>query len=137
MSSASLQVAGILFIAVPTIAFGGYSLMRFIEKREPGYLDNPLRRAFFVAGHAHAGVLVLLALIAMRYVDDADLGNRAKSLTRTLLAITPVLMSAGFFLSMASPASTKPNRLVWLVYAGAFCLVAGTVTLGIGLVRAS
>ena len=136
MSTASLQTAGVLFVVVPTIAYGGYSLLRFIAKRVPGYLDNPVRRALFIAGHAHAGVLVLLALVGLLYVDDADLSSGAKSLVRNTLAAAPILMSAGFFLSIVSPKATQPGRLIALVYLGAASLAVGTVTLGVGLLRA-
>jgi hypothetical protein len=61
VSDASRQLAGILLLAVPTIEFGGWSLLRMIARRIPGYLDNPVRQNLFRAGHAHASVLVLLA----------------------------------------------------------------------------
>ena len=136
MSNASLQTAGVLFVVVPTIAYGGYSLLRFIAKRVPGYLDNPVRRALFIAGHAHAGVLVLLALVGLLYVDDADLSSGARSLVCNTLAAAPILISAGFFLSIVSPKATQPGRLIALVYLGAASLAVGTVTLGVGLLRA-
>ena len=136
MSNASLQTAAILLIVVPTIEYGGYSLLRFITGRIPGYLDNPARRALFVAGHAHAGVLVLLALVGLLYVDSADLPAGAKTLVRNTLAAAPILMSAGFFLSIVSPQATRPGRLIALVYLGAVSLAVGTITLGVGLLRA-
>ena len=40
----------------------GVSLLGFISRRSPGYLDNPVRQKLFRAGHAHAGVLIILAL---------------------------------------------------------------------------
>lgn len=46
-------------------------------------------------------------------------------------------MFAGFFLSIASPRATRPNRLIVLVYLGAVSLTVGTVTLDVGLLRAS
>src|SRR5918999_6025400 len=112
MSNASLQTAAILLLVVPTIQFGGYSLLRFLTKDIPGYRDNPVRRALFVAGHAHAGVLVLLALVALLYVDQADLSSGARTLVRDSIALAPILMSAGFFLSIASPKATKPGPLI-------------------------
>jgi hypothetical protein len=54
MESASLRVAAILFLAVFTIEFGGLSLLRMIQLRDPGYMENPVRRKLFRAGHAHA-----------------------------------------------------------------------------------
>lgn len=137
MSGESLQVAGVLLVVVPTIEFGGYSLLSFLRKRDPGYLDNPVRRGLFTAGHAHAGVLVLLALIGLLYVDNADLSDGAKDLVRWTLPAAPILMPTGFFLSIVSPRATKPNGLIYLVYLGALSLAVGTVTLGVGLLRAS
>jgi hypothetical protein len=137
MSDSSLQVAGILFVLIPTVGIGGYSLLFHITRRMPGYMDNPTRRAFFIAGHAHAGVWIILALVALRYVDGADLGDGWKSLVRSTLAFAPIVMSAGFFLSMASPKATEPNKLIILIYIGAILLVIGTLTLGVGLIRAS
>jgi hypothetical protein len=136
MSDASLQVAGIIFVVVPTIEFGGYSLLRFLTRNEPGYLDNRTRRALFTAGHAHAGVLVLMALVGLLYVDQADLSDGARNLVRTSMALAPILMPLGFFLSIASPRATRPNRLIGLVYAGAASLAIGAVTLGVGVLRA-
>jgi hypothetical protein len=135
MSNESRQIAGILLIVVPTIEYGGYTLLRFLTKRAPGYLDNPVRRALFTAGHAHAGVLVLLALVGLLYVDGANLSAGAKSFVRNSLALAPILVSAGFFLSIASPRATRAGRPIVLVYLGALSLAVGAITLGIGLLR--
>lgn len=137
MSDASLRLAGILMIVIPTIEFGGYSLLRYLTRHQVGYMDNPVRRALFTAGHAHAGVLVTLALLALLFVDRAHLGDGAKAFVRNAVALAPILVSAGFFLSIVSPTATRPNRLIVLVYAGALALAAGTVTLGVGLIRAA
>lgn len=137
MSDASLQAAGVIFAVVFTIEIGGLSLIIHLTRRMPGYLDHPLRRAFFVAGHAHAGVLVILALVGLLYVDRADLSDDPKWLVRTTLTAAPILMSAGFFLSIASPRAERPNRLITLVYLGGLSLFVGTLTLGIGLLRAA
>ncbi|CAN5455124.1 hypothetical protein BH24DEI1_BH24DEI1_17820 [soil metagenome] len=136
MSPASMRIAGVLFVLVPTIAFGGASLLWMIRSRLPGYLDNPLRQALFRAGHAHAGVLVMLALVGLLYVDGAALAPAAKRLVRSSLAFAPILVSAGFFLSVASPRATRPGKLIGLVYLGFALLTVGTVTLGVGMLRA-
>ncbi|MGH2694237.1 MAG: hypothetical protein ACRDJJ_05405 [Actinomycetota bacterium] len=135
MSEQSLDIAGVLLITVPTIEFGGVSLLGFIRRRTPGYLDNPVRQDLFRAGHAHAGVLVILALLGLLYVDQADLGSGVKDLVRTCLVAAPILIPAGMFFSVASPRATSPNRLIALVYVGAAALAVGAVTLGVGLLR--
>jgi hypothetical protein len=133
MSDASKQLAGILFVLVPTVEFGGWSLLRMIAKRIPGYLDNPVRQNLFRAGHAHAGVLLLLALTGILYVDQSDLSGGVKPLVRTGLALAPILMPAGFFLSVLRPDADRPNRLIVLVYLGALSLAVSAVTLGLSL----
>ena len=136
MSDESLHVAGVLLITVPTIAFGGVRLLRAIWAKEEGYLDNPVRQNFWRAGHAHAGVLVILALLGMLYVDQAGLSEGLAWLVRLLLVIPPILMPLGFFLSVASPRADKPNALAYLIPLGGLSLSVGTLALGIGLVGA-
>jgi hypothetical protein len=87
-------------------------------------------------GHAHAGVLIILALVGLLDVDQADLGDGLKQLVRWCLAAAPILMPLGFFLSVTSPRAERPNRMIWCTYAGGLLLAVGTVTLGIGLLRA-
>ena len=73
MSSASQIMAGILLITVLAVEFGGLALLTMLTRRIPGYLDNPLRQNMFRAGHAHAGVWVVFALVALLWVDQTDL----------------------------------------------------------------
>ena len=134
MSEASIRIAGILLITLPTIAFGGAALLRAIYRREEGYLDNPVRQNLWRAGHAHAGVLVILALLGMLYVDRAGLSEGLAWATRLLLVVPPILMPLGFFLSTASPRTEKPSALIALVPLGGVLLAAGALILGIGLV---
>jgi hypothetical protein len=136
MAAASIRTAGVFLVLVPTVAYGGVSLLGFISRRSPGYLDNPVRQNLFRAGHAHAGVLIILALVGLLYVDQADLGDGLKQLVRWCLAAAPVLMPLGFFLSVASPRAERPNRMILFTYAGGLLLAVGTLTLGIGLLRA-
>src|SRR5690606_777838 len=134
MSPASLTMAGTLLITVPAVAYGGVTLLRFLMRYVPGYLDNPLRRGLSRAGHAHAGVLVLFSLVAMLYVDQADLSESVRTLVRLSIVAAPILMPLGLFLSVVRPGDTKPNGLIALTFLGGASLAAGTLTLGIGLV---
>ncbi|MDQ4143933.1 MAG: hypothetical protein M3198_09365 [Actinomycetota bacterium] len=134
MSEESLRTAGILLMTVPAVAFGGVTLLRLIWGRRPGYLDNPVRQNLWRAGHAHAGVLVILALIGMLYIDQAGFSSSLSQLVRFLLVVPPILMPLGFFLSVASPRSERPNALLYLVPVGGLALSVGAVTLGIGLI---
>jgi hypothetical protein len=86
MSTDSVRFAGVVLITVPAIAFGGVRLLRMIFRREPGYLDNPVRQNLWRAGHAHAGVLVILTLVGLLLVDRADLSSGLQWLVRRLAA---------------------------------------------------
>ncbi|MEV0147576.1 MULTISPECIES: hypothetical protein [unclassified Nonomuraea] len=133
MSPASLTMAGVLLITVPTIAFGGVTLLKFLMRGVPGYVDNPVRRGLWRAGHAHAGVLVLFSLVAMLYVDQTGLPEGLKWLVRVLIVAAPILMPLGFFLSVIRPSDTKPSRLIGLTFAGGAGLAVGALALGVGL----
>ncbi|MEW9529602.1 hypothetical protein [Microbispora sp. NPDC049125] len=133
MSPASMSTAGVLLVTVTGVGFGGLTLLNAILRKVPGYLDNPVRRGLWRAGHAHAGVLVLFSLVALLYIDQADLSDGMRSLTRTLIVAAPILMPLGFFLSVVRPSDTKPNRLILLTVLGGVCLAAGTMILGISL----
>ena len=135
MSVASRRLAGALLILLPTVVFGGTSLLTLLIS-DPAYQANPLRQDLWRAGHAHAGVLLLLSLIALRYVDEAVLGPRARSVARHAIPAAAVLLPSAFFLSVLSPDATAPNALISLAYVGAVVLGIGLLTLGVGLVRA-
>jgi hypothetical protein len=74
MTYASRLLAGILLIVLPTVMIGGVSILSLIIG-DPTYTENPLRQDLWRAGHAHAGVWLILALVAFRYVDEANLSN--------------------------------------------------------------
>jgi hypothetical protein len=134
MSHESRRVAGILLIVLPTVAFGGVSLLRMLIG-DPEYMENPLRQDLWRAGHAHAGVLLLLSLIALRYVDEANLSGRMKAFVRSTIPLSAILLPVAFFLSVLSPDAEEPNALINLAYLGAISLMAGVLVLGIGLIR--
>lgn len=115
--------------------YGGVTLLTMLIS-DPAYAANPLRQDLWRAGHAHAGVLLVLALVALRYVDEANLGRASKAVARMAIPIAAILMPAGFFLSVLSPDAERPNALIALTYVGAIVLATGVVVLGIGLLRA-
>jgi hypothetical protein len=133
MSDASRILAAILLIAVPTVEFGGLALLGMLTRRTPGYLDNPLRQNMFRAGHAHAGVWLVFALVALLWVDQTDLGEPLKWVIRLAFVAAPILMPLGFFLSVTQPDAQRPNRVIALVYVAGLALGVGAVTLGVGL----
>ena len=131
------MIAGILLIILPTVMYGGISLLSLLSGSASGYGDNPLRHDLWRAGHAHAGVYLVLSLVMLRYVDEAELSPFWRWLARTGAPIAAILIPAAFFLSVASPKATEPNSLIYLAYVGALFLAAGVLSLGVGLIRAA
>ena len=134
MSPQSRRLAGILLIVLPTVMYGGVSLL-YLLYNDPQYMQNALRQNLFRAGHAHAGVLLILSLVALRYVDEANLSNTWKNVARNFIPSAAILMPAGFFFSVLKPDATEPNSLIYLTYAGAIVLATGVLVLGIGLIK--
>ena len=135
MTREARTMTGIILITVPTIQYGGYFLLTSLMDRSSRYMDNPLRQNFFRAGHAHAGVIVILSLICQVLADAATLPTALLWLARIGVPAAAILIPLGFFLSMPSPSTTAPNRFVSFIYAGALLLAVSVVTLGIGLLR--
>jgi hypothetical protein len=75
MTREARLMCGIILITVPTIQYGGYFLLTQLMNKSSGYMDNPLRQNFFRAGHAHAGVIVILSLICQLLADNAGLSG--------------------------------------------------------------
>ena len=132
MSTESLSSAGTLLIILPTVIFSGVSILTLLI-RDPRYRQNPLRQQLWRAGHAHAGVLLVLSLVALLYVDQTDLSAAWKQVVRSSIPASAILLPVAFFLSVLSPTATKPNALIYLAYAGAAVLSFGLVVLGVGL----
>ncbi|MGA9968263.1 MAG: hypothetical protein WBQ10_23895 [Terriglobales bacterium] len=137
MSRESRMLAGTLLVVLPTVMFGGLSLLSFLTRNSPGYTDNPLRHDLWRAGHAHAGVYLVLSLVMLRYVDEAVLSPFWKWIARTGAPIAAILIPAAFFLSVVSPTATEPNGLMNLAYIGAIFLAVAVLSLGVGLLRAA
>lgn len=135
MTREARTMAGIILLTVPTIQYGGYFLLTSLTHRSSGYMENALRQNFFRAGHAHAGVFVILALVCQILADSANLPVPWLWLARIGVPLAAILIPMGFFLSMTSPAAGEPNAWMGLIYVGAVALAASVLTLGIGLLR--
>lgn len=135
MTREARTMVGIILLTVPTIQYGGYFLLTSLIDRNSHYMDNALRQNFFRAGHAHAGVFVIFALVCQILADSATLPPSLLWLARIGVPLAAILIPAGFFLSMTSPTATQPNGLIALIYVGIISLAASVVTLGIGLLR--
>jgi hypothetical protein len=130
LSDATRIAIGLIVLTVPTIQFGGYFLLTQMGKSK--VIRTELQRSYYRAGHAHAGVLVLLALFAQLTIEATKLSDTVQLLIRVGFAISPILISAGFF-GGAPQEGIKPTRLIRLIHLGGILLAASLLGLGLGL----
>jgi len=134
MSPQSRLVAGIVLIVVPTVEIGGASILSLLIS-DPSYAQNDLRQDLWRAGHAHAGVWLVLSLVTLRYVDEATLSEGMRWVVRLAFPVAAILVSLAFFLSALSPETTEPNSLIYLAYVAGVVLGVGLLALAGGLIR--
>jgi hypothetical protein len=133
LSHNSRTTAGILLLTVLAVEWGGLVVLRIVRRMQPA---TEFQKSFARAGHAHAGVFVVFALVAQILADSAHLRGAANVLARDGIWAAAILFPAGFFLSSAGSGVTQPNRLIALLYLGVLALTAGVLALGIGLLTA-
>lgn len=132
LSTADTISAGVVLLVVVTIAYGGTFLLRVVTGAVP---VNDLQKSFFRAGHAHAGVLVILGLVVMMLTSTAGVPGWSSSLGSGVLWAA-ILMPAGFFLSVIGKDPKKPSKVIALLWLGVASLTVGLVSAGIGLIIA-
>lgn len=133
MSDATRLLSGILLLSLVTVETGGLYLIRLVQGAAPA---TPFQLGFARAGHAHAGVLLILSLTALLYTDAAHLSAPWDWLARLGVPVAALLMPAGFFAASTGEGRTSPSRFIALVYFGGVALAAGLTSLGIGLLTA-
>lgn len=135
MSEITQLMCGAILLSVPTIEYGGYFLFTVLAGKYDKMELTDFQKSMFRAGHAHAGVLVILALIAQILADYASLTQSLEWIARVGFPVSALLVSGGFFGAAGYKGAMKPGKLVILLYAGIFLLAASLIILGIGLIR--
>jgi hypothetical protein len=133
LSADARFTAGILIVALVAVESGGLYMLSIHRGRVP---VTPFQLSFARAGHAHAGVLVTLSLVAQLFADAAAMTGPLATVARDGIPVAAILMPAGFFFSSAGAGRTQPSRWIWLVYAGGLSLAAGAIVLGGNLLLA-
>lgn len=133
LSESSRVLAGILLLSLVTVESGGALMFAIVTRRRE---VTPIQETFFRAGHAHAGVLLILGLVAQVLVDATDLSGLPEWVARAFVPASALLMPGGFFLSVLASGRTEPGRPVVLVPVGAVVLAVGLITLAVGLLTA-
>src|SRR4051812_15967595 len=95
LSRESRRIAGVLLLSIVAVESGGYYLARVASGARQ---LTDFQKAFSRAGHAHAGMLVTLALVCVILADAAGLSGRLGYLARLGVPYAAILMPLGFFL---------------------------------------
>src|SRR5437763_5176122 len=109
LSADSRSTAGVLLLTIVAIEYGGWLMLRIVRGRQP---VTAFQQAFFRAGHAHAGVLVILSLVGQILVDAAHMSGLFAFFARNGIWAAAILMPAGFFFAAAGKGATMPNRFI-------------------------
>ena len=133
MSPDTKITCGVILLTVPTIMYGGYFLLTILSGRQKLALTD-FQKSMFRAGHAHAGVLVILALVAEILFDFAHIHPILEKIGRIGFPLAAILISGGFFAGAAGKAIVKPTRGIAILYTGIVILTISLIILGIGLI---
>lgn len=134
LSREARVVSGIILLTVPTIMYGGLTLLGILTGGIAGLAPAGLtldetQWSLFRAGHAHAGVWVILSLVIQVLLDAATLSSPMKWLARLAAPAGAIGISGGFFGVAFFPA------FQWLLYLGALSMAVAVLLAGVGLLR--
>jgi fucose 4-O-acetylase-like acetyltransferase len=123
-----LPVISLLLLV--SVEYGGWSLLGFLTGR--GQLGE-FREQFFRAGHAHAGVLLVLSLVYFLYLDRTGYSTGVQWLAGLLLLLGIMAQSGGFFIHLALGQKNRSSLGTIVTRTGALLLAAALIVLAIGL----
>jgi hypothetical protein len=125
----------IALLSIVTVEYGGWALLSFTSSRR-GQLSD-FQTQFFRAGHAHAGVLLVLSLVYFLYLSSrTDFAEGTQWVAGAILLAGVLAQSGGFFLHMAVGAAGRGSVGTRLTRTGALLIATALVFLVVGIARA-
>lgn len=124
-------LAFVLF-AIVTVEAGGWALLSFLTSQNS---LTEFEEQFFRAGHGHAGVLLILALVFLLIMERTRFTERTQLwLSLTFLAGI-LVQSGGFFVHMLVGEEGAASIGTLMTRSGAVLLAVGLASLGVGVLR--
>jgi len=120
----------ISWFSLPTVMFGGFSLLRLLTK---GSALTPFQITYFRAGHAHAGVLLMMSLLFYRYLVETTYSENSMLALCVMIVVGILAQSGGFFLHMMLGREGERPPGTLLTFIGAAILAVTTLALAFGL----
>lgn len=129
-------MSGITILIVPTIMYGGWTLLGILTHGGVGAAQGGLKLdetqwALWRAGHAHAGVWTLLSILLQVLLDSTRLSRGLTWLARLCAPLSAVAFSGALFGLAFS------NSFSVLLYLGVVLMLIALITTGVGLLRGS
>ena len=137
MTHITKLMCGITLLTVPSIQYGGYFLLQVLSGKFDKMQLTDFQKSMFRAGHAHAGVLVILSLVAQLLTDYAGLSLLSEWVVRIGFPLAAILVSGGFFAAAGGKAVAAPTKWISILYFGVLVLAVSLIILGIGLIRSN
>jgi hypothetical protein len=120
----------ITLLLLVSVEYGGWALLGFLTGR--GQLGD-FREQFFRAGHAHAGVLLVLSLVYFLYLNRTGYSTAVQWLAGLLLLLGIAAQSGGFFIHLGFGQKGRSSLGTIVTRTGALLLAAALIILAIGL----
>jgi hypothetical protein len=125
----------VALLSLVTVEYGGWALLSFVSSRR-GQLSE-FQTQFFRAGHAHAGVLLVLALVYFLYLgNNTDFAESTQWVAGAILLAGVLAQSGGFFLHLGVGEAGRSSVGTRLTRSGALLIATALVILVIGIARA-
>lgn len=125
-------VAGVTILSVIGVMSGGTFVLRITAKGLP---FNDLQKSFFRAGHAHAGVLIILGLVTLLLQSAVGVSADWQWAAVGVLA-SALLIPGGFFLSVQGTDPQRPGKAIVFLWAGFVVLAVSLAAVGISVIVA-
>ncbi|HWD61264.1 MAG TPA: hypothetical protein VG369_02120 [Humibacter sp.] len=130
LAASTTITVGVVLLTVIGIAYGGTFMLRVVTGKQGA---NDLQKSFFRAGHAHAGVLVILGLVVLLVMSAAHAGVWGEVVGIAVLACA-LLIPGGFFISVIGRDPQQPNGARALIWVGFTVLTIAMLGGGILLI---
>jgi hypothetical protein len=131
LSKEAKKLSAVSLILIPSIIYGGITLLKIITGLGfgPESLPQEVNIDLWIAGHAHAGVLILLSLIIQILLDSSNLPKLWNTITRWGMPLSALTISGGFF------GISFFDQFQYLLIFGIIILLFSVISTAIGLLR--
>lgn len=128
------RLMALVLFAIVAVEFGGWSLLGLLTGR--GTLTE-FEEQYFRAGHGHAGVLLILALVFILLAERSAYSRSVQFRLSITLLVGILFQSGGFFVHMLVGEDGAGSIGTTLTSLGALLLAIAMIGLGVGLLRNS